>query len=102
MLGESLLANLLRGEGVVAELLLHEGVCLHLVLRLLSHEIGLLGGGREKNNRVNTSHAKHYSREEGGGRERKVSMFFLLILCNINVSEGLGLIRIVDKSSMRD
>ena len=40
--------------------------------------------------------------DQGGGRERKVSMFFLLILCNINVSEGLGLIRIVDKSSMRD
>ena len=101
MLGQSLLSDLLRVESVVPELLLHEGVGLHLVLRLLSHEIGLLGG-REQNNRVNTSHAKHYSREEGGGRERKVSMFFLLILCNINVSEGLGLIRIVDKSSMRD
>ena len=41
MLWQRLLPDLLWVEGVVAVLLLHERVRLHLVLLLLSHEIGL-------------------------------------------------------------
>ena len=80
MLRESLLTHFLRVEGVVPELLLHEGVRLHLVLRLLSHEIGLLVAGRNKITgliqAMQSTTVGRRAEAEGGPRERNFSMFF--------------------------